>query len=366
MLWKELDKNDTTIYKGLAILMIVIHNFLHRFPMPKENEMTFDVARFEGFLSILVNEPSGSLRALFSFFGHFGVQIFIFLSAYGLTKKYLMGEDKYFYFIKSRLIKLYPSFLLAIIAYVLYIGVIVRMYNGSGIAGSTAFLLENYQHLLLKLTLMWNFIPNEGFALVGPWWFMSMIFQFYLIFPFIFKAYKHYGNKALLIITGVCFLLMFLSGGTLFNVSIFFMVFAHLPVFCLGIYLSANKAIKINNIFLIIAIILYALGNYYIEFWLFSHINFCIILLFLFYKVVPLIKRTVLINRLVMFFGTISMPLFLVNGFLRAPLEKFAHQLNNELYSLILCAVFLSIATISAYILLHVETYLRKSFWTNA
>lgn len=46
MNWTKLTKQDTQLYKGVAIFMIVYHNFMHSFPSPKENEFTFSRDRF--------------------------------------------------------------------------------------------------------------------------------------------------------------------------------------------------------------------------------------------------------------------------------------------------------------------------------
>ena len=77
------DIHDTAILKCLAITAIVFHNFFHFVSPARENEFTFDPVRFRLFLEA-VRQPSLATQAVFSFFGHFGVQIFIFLSAYGL------------------------------------------------------------------------------------------------------------------------------------------------------------------------------------------------------------------------------------------------------------------------------------------
>jgi peptidoglycan/LPS O-acetylase OafA/YrhL len=360
MIWKELNKNDVLLYKGIAILMIVIHNFLHRFPLPKENEMTFDPIRVQDFLSIIINEPGGSVRAIFSFFGHFGVQIFVFLSAYGLSKKYTTHSDKYFTFLITRVSKLYPSFCLAIIAYIFYGGLVQSFYLGTGFDGFLVFLENSFQSILLKLSLLSNFVPGEGFALVGPWWFMSLIFQFYIFFPLLLRLKNEYGTAALVFLSLFSLFIMVLSRGEIFGVSVFFLLVGHLPVLCLGMYFAQKKTVKMSNVLLLISIVLYSLGNFYKEFWLVSHINFLIILLFVLHIVTPIINRFKAVNKLLTFFGVISLPLFLLNGFLRAPWIQFAQEKNDELITLLLCMVFLLISTFSAYIFIKVEHYTKK------
>lgn len=80
-----LDQKDTTILKALAILAIVFHNFFHVAIKVHENEFDFRPERFGAFMQAVVH-PSLTIQALFAFYGHYGVQIFMFLSAYGLAR----------------------------------------------------------------------------------------------------------------------------------------------------------------------------------------------------------------------------------------------------------------------------------------
>src|SRR5260221_10559693 len=96
----DLNKRDTTVLKGLAITAIVLHNFFHLVSPVHPNEFAFDAARFRLFLDI-VKHPSLMLQAFFSFFGHYGVQIFIFLSAYGLAKSHWADSSDWITFMWS-------------------------------------------------------------------------------------------------------------------------------------------------------------------------------------------------------------------------------------------------------------------------
>lgn len=79
MKWNELNHQQVSLYKGMAILAIVIHNFMHQLPGPKEMEFFFTEGYFFYFLQAISNEPERIFQFIMSFFGHFGVQIFIFL-----------------------------------------------------------------------------------------------------------------------------------------------------------------------------------------------------------------------------------------------------------------------------------------------
>ena len=79
------------------------------------------------------------------------------------------------------------------------------------------------------------------------------------------------------------------------------------------------------------------------------------ILLFVFNFILKRIEEGSLVFKTCMFFGTISMPLFLVNGFLRTPWEGMARGINNELITVILCLLFMTIASLYSVFLLKVN-----------
>ena len=355
MVWNGITKVETNVCKGLGILMIVIHNFMHRFPTPSENEMEFTAGKVYSLFDILFTDPAGIIRALFSYFGHFGVQIFIFLSAYGLMKKYAKDENKllYFKFIVDRVVKIYPMFLLAIVSYFVFMFIFNVIYNGMGFS---EWFIPLSKPLIFKLSLLYNFYPYQGLSIVGPWWFLSFIFQFYLVFPFILMMFKRFGNTSLIVLSLLCITISMLTSGYLYsNVSVFITVIGHMPVLCLGIYLAQDKPVNLSNWLLAVAILVFTLGNFNEYAFLVSHFFFCIMLLFAFSYILKNINQDGFGFKVSMFFGTISMPLFLVNGFLRTPWESISHDINNEFVTILLCLLFLTISSLYSMFLLQVN-----------
>lgn len=111
----DLKVEDSTFYKGMAILLILLHNFFHLLPpIIGENEQEFSELFFKNYIHIISQQPELFFQATLSFLGHYGVQVFIFLSAYGLTKKYINSEIVYRKFLKKRILKIYPAFLFSI------------------------------------------------------------------------------------------------------------------------------------------------------------------------------------------------------------------------------------------------------------
>lgn len=363
MKWNGINKDSVNLYKGLGILLIVTHNFMHRFPSPKENEMYFNENTIYALFDVFLNEPSGILRAMFSYFGHFGVQLFVFFSAYGLALKYENKQCETLSFLKNRLIKIYPMFLISILFYISYIGILKPLLLGKGMDGVILFIASSYDAILLKLTLLYNLYPGQGFSLVGPWWFLSMIFQFYLIFPFVINMRNKYGNIILTLPLILSIIIMYLFSGEIFGISLFFTVIGHFPLLALGIFMSSKQKVNIPKSFGYIALAIFSLGNFHFNFFLISHFMAFLILILFTYDKITTMKPTSTTYKVFEYFGKISMPLFLVNGFLRFPFENYAHEYNNELITWLLFLPFLLICMLSSELLLTINrVFTQKVF----
>ena len=80
-----LTRTECNALRGLAIIGIFLHNYCHWLgPIVKENEYQFFAANVEGLNRALVHVDWNLPLHLLSFFGHYGVPLFLFLSAYGL------------------------------------------------------------------------------------------------------------------------------------------------------------------------------------------------------------------------------------------------------------------------------------------
>src|SRR5687768_4459589 len=81
-----------------------------------ENDFAYKRQKFDFFLRELnTHSPFEFVGLIFSYLGHYGVQIFIFLSAYGLYLSTRNKEIRYWKFVRERIAKLYPSFFLAVL-----------------------------------------------------------------------------------------------------------------------------------------------------------------------------------------------------------------------------------------------------------
>jgi len=351
--FRNLSPQDTTFYKGLAILMIILHNFLHWLP-PKigENEQNFHPQRFQSFLHTFDN-PEWIIQGFFSFFGHYGVQVFLFLSAYGLTKKYLNGTHPYFAYLRHRILKIYPAFLFSMVVWILYLGMI-----HGGVPYMIKILSSSWESLLYKLSFVANFIPHELYKINGPWWFVSLIVQFYVLFPLMFRLFQRYGAIALILLSLMGLILtatlqpyvQFPLAGT---------ILTHLPELSLGIFFAAKGEVRLPYWLLGATALLFWLGNLYPLFWYGSFVTITLLTMVLF----QLIQRTSTpwIRDKVLFVGGISMYIFYINGFMRQPWINSAKHYHLWWSNLLIALLSITIVIAVAYLMEMIAKNLKKS-----
>ena len=350
---KSISKDDTLILKAIGIILIVLHNYFRWVkPITGENEFGMSPDYISKSFQLTVNYPLEFLNVFFNFLGHYGVQIFIFISAYGLTKGYLNKSVKWQSFVRKRFVKLYPTLLLSAFA------MIVFNIAAHGNLPSKGSLID----ISTQLSLLSTLIPQKALVAVGPWWFYSMIFQFYLIFPVLLRIFEKYKGKGLLIITIAAYGLLIFVNPVLLNLKLNLLhtVFGHLPEFCLGIWIAGKKEFKISIWIYILAILLFMLSNYYKVAWYFSHLAVIIILLPILQYFVKKIKNNDFINKIVLFIGLISVYVFAVHGFLRWEFVGLANYLNHPIAEFISGIMFLVFSIGIAYLLFSTENQMRK------
>lgn len=307
----DLDRRDTSILKGIAIFAIVFHNFFHVLGPVHENEFSFDPNRFPVFLHAIVH-PSMAIQAFFSFFGHFGVQVFIFLSAYGLAKTHWDDDASWSSFMWSRVKKLYPMFLLVMAFWAVLVAIHV---------GPIWVIREAAPGLLLLLAGVSNVVPGMGLPIVGPWWFIPFIMQFYAIWFPLRMLTKKFGWPALAVLAAVCFVVTLIANPILahWSLNLAFTPIARMRVFCLGI-IAARYPLRINAWLGIPALAIMFLGSEYIAIAHLTSIAIVVFSMWLYGHTRTLLRSIRWIEQV----GNYSMAIFLVNGIVRVPFVMYA------------------------------------------
>lgn len=169
-----LTRAECNALRGLAILGIVLHNFCHWLnPIVKENEYQYFQHNVDWFLQVM-GSPDQLLPAhVLSFFGHYGVPIFLFLSAYGLEMKYGRASSKVATvpFVRYHFLKLFKM---------MFVGFIIFLTVDAITPGHWHYTLTQ---VLCQLGMVNNFLPDPDRNIwPGPYWYFGLTLQLYVVY----------------------------------------------------------------------------------------------------------------------------------------------------------------------------------------
>jgi peptidoglycan/LPS O-acetylase OafA/YrhL len=339
------DLRDTDALKGAGILAIVLHNFYHSLPHAViENEFALVPGHFHRFLATVV-DPRQTFQTLFSFLGHFGVQLFIFLSAYGLALKY-WNTPSWSGFVWSRIRKLYPMFFLAV---ALWLVLRVIEYGTE----FPTYLWDQTDELVLTTLGVINLAPGYGLPPVGPWWFLPFIVQFYCLWPALAGWTRRTGAPGLLVLAAICVAITAVIGPILVHnwaIDLVETPIGHMPELCLGVAV-ARYGIRVGPLSALAALVLFILGNLYAPLWPMTFVSILVMLLFVYQLTGRFFRQT----RFIQTIAAVSMPLFFINGFLRSPFRLISIHFGRWYVTLVTGPVFAVFAVCVAYGLLKLE-----------
>ena len=358
--WSEVSLSEANRLRAFAILLIVIHNFLHWvMSSPGENEFSYSAEKFQNFRDGLWNHPYDCVRIIFSYLGHYGVQVFFFLSGYGVAMKYGDTPPKWGAFVRRRLSALYPAILIAAAGYLLY--------DGLRLGWGEVFQQEGV-NLVRQIVAVSNFIPDNIYHPIGPWWFIGVIVQFYLIAPFLLKQRKWQPSSFLLVVIAGSILIEWLLGPVLekqCSLNINHTILGHLDVCALGMLLAQYKKLSIPLWVFALAGALFAWGNYGPTMWIVSGLAMTVMLVPVLRFCARFFEKYKILDSAIVYAGGLSMYLFLCNGYLRNPLITFAKKDPVWWKSIALCLIFLVLVFIWAAMLRWLEKKIRRLFGSN-
>lgn len=313
----HINKQQTSILKAVAITLIVFHNFLHLTNGIGENEMSFTASRVFDFFAFMKASPWLIPDALFSYLGHYGVELFIFCSGYGLCKQYMKRTPaSYKQYLLPKVSKIYLLLLLGLI--VCYVFLMDR-----GVAWYLQF-------SLISLSMLKNVSVYYLYQGVGPWWYFSLAIQLYLLFPLLYRLLVKYQQKGFYVMLPISYVLIYalFPLAELVRFPIYGNCIGHLPEFILGIGLALLPGVKLDWRVVSIAGVVFVLGNFYAIAFPLSFLSVTILLLAGLMAVIPhLSKRWV---GCLEFVGKISMIVFVING----PMRDFTTWLFVDRLSL--------------------------------
>jgi len=243
-----LSRTESSALRGIAILGIILHNYCHFLGFAvKENEYKFDPSRPMQFLDKLFSFDSDLFIHLFSFLGHYGVPIFLFISGYGLVKKYEAqpkgGEPASAKeaspsgrfggaFIKKHFLKL---FRLMVIGYLVFIGIyLLRHSDGAQV--------YSWDRVLAQLTMTINFFYFDPDHIIkpGPYWYFGLMLQLYILYILVIHRWRSNWLLAALAIGSVALECCFVDSPDWLNYIRYNFIGALLP-FCMGIWIARGE-----------------------------------------------------------------------------------------------------------------------------
>ena len=204
-----LTRTECTAMRGIAILAIILHNYCHYVKgIVKENEYQFFDKRIDGLWEALTSPDEFLPMHLFSFFGHYGVPVFLFLSGYGLVRKYEKesrgqghdsGENRTtspldsFSFLRYHYLKLLR---MLIVGFVLFIMV------DAVTPGRFPF---HWDNVIAQLLMYINVLPEpDKIIWPGIYWFFGLMLQLYIVYRLLLYRRSSWYVVALI---AVCWLL---------------------------------------------------------------------------------------------------------------------------------------------------------------
>lgn len=301
-------KEQIYILKAMAIVAIVLHNFYHFTNDIGENEMIFAHERIFYLFDNIFATPSIFISAFFTYFGHFGVQIFIFASGYGLMRSYIgQNEINYKTYLVRRLPKLYKLFLFSLILF------FITNWHSMEILD---FLKLSFLSLLFLPFK--NYSLQSAFLFEGPWWYFTLAVQLYLLFPLLFCLFKRYGDKVFVAMFALSYLLIYASLpiSSVFKFPVFANFIGHLPEFLLGIYMVSVDKSKLSLKWIIPALIVFIVSNF--SFYIHPFSFLCVTILMLCISIPFTHLPDNKFRKSLLFIGKISMFMFIVNPIVRS------------------------------------------------
>jgi peptidoglycan/LPS O-acetylase OafA/YrhL len=350
-------RDDTGFLKGIAILLIVLHNFYRWvLPITGENEFAFNsLALLRSWIFIRSN-PLEIIHVFFNFLGHYGVQAFIFISAYGLTRSFREHRPGYGKYILHRLDKLYPSLFLAATVFVIF------YFLQEGKLPGRSLLAD----LGIQLSLSANLVPGKAMAISGPWWFYSFIFQFYLVFPLFYWLNRKTGwiGLAGLTVAGLLLTWFLYAPMTAAELNPYQMFIGHMPELCLGIFVAGREKVSVPWWLFLIALFLFAGGNALEWLWPFANLGVTLLLIVAVQVWIRIRHRMKNLFALLSWIGIVSMYLFACHGFMRSRFIDLANTLGSPVAALGIAVLFVTVAIGVAYLMMQTERSARR--WIGA
>lgn len=319
--------------RGLAIIGIFLHNYCHWLGFAvKENEYTFTMSKASDLMQALAQPDLNLPIHLVSFFGHYGVPVFLFLSAYGLVMKYEKRgalspkQTNVVPFLKHHYVKLFKMMIVGFVAFTMVDAIT---------PGSHKY---HVMDILGQMFMFNNMMPDPDHVIwPGPYWFFGLMMQLYIVYRLLLWRK---GDVYALLLIAVCWAMQAFcdpEGDTLNRVR-YNSMGGVLP-FCAGLlYARHGKQLThgVRMTLMVISVVAVFFFSFNFQTWLWAPLFVCTASI----GIVKLLPKTV--NEWIAWVGTISAALFVLHPLTRKIFIPISR--HGDVYTGLLLYIVASIA----------------------
>ena len=335
--------------RGIAIIGIILHNYCHFLGFAvKENEYTFTASKPRALLDRVLELNGDLFVHLFSFFGHYGVPVFLFISGFGLVLKYERAEARRVPvapFIGFHYVKLLRLMFLGYIGFAVVSYVHPHGYHG-----------YNTWRVVAQGLMYINLLPDPDHIIKpGPYWFFGLMLQLYAVYRL---AIYRRGSWITVALVAVCWVAQAVftpdndPGGETLNRIRYNCVGGMLP-FGAGVLYARHGRLLTNAGYaavLLVSAVAVVAGSFWFQSWLW-------VPLFVVTGAVATIKLlpAAAVNATV-WVGAVSSALFVVHPITREIIIKMSYR--GQVYTGIV--VYLAASFLLAWLFKFIFRYLPK------
>ena len=328
-----LTRTECSAMRGLAIIGIFLHNYCHWLGFAvKENEYTFTMSKASDLMQALAHPDLNLPIHLVSFFGHYGVPVFLFLSAYGLVMKYEKRgalspkQTNVVPFLKHHYVKLFKMMIVGFVAFTMVDAIT---------PGSHKY---HVMDILGQMFMFNNMMPDPDHVIwPGPYWFFGLMMQLYIVYRLLLWRK---GDVYALLLIAVCWAMQAFCDpeGDMLNRVRYNFMGGVLP-FCAGLlYARHGKQLThgVRMTLMVISVVAVFFFSFNFQTWLWAPLFVCTASI----GIVKLLPKTV--NEWIAWVGTISAALFVLHPLTRKIFIPISR--HGDVYTGLLLYIVASIA----------------------
>ena len=192
-----LTRTECTALRGLAIVAIVLHNYCHFVSgIVQENEYMFHLQHNDKLWQVLTHPDELLPVHLLSYFGHYGVPVFLFLSGLGLVLKYEAPERE------PVSVRRFARYNYLKLLRMLIVGFVFFIFVDTITPGRFHF---HWYNVLAQFSMTINVLPTpDKIIWPGIYWFFGLMMELYLVYRLL--LYRR-NSRYVVALVAVCWLL---------------------------------------------------------------------------------------------------------------------------------------------------------------